>query len=283
MTPAKPIHEMKLQAICDILAETQEGLTGSEISQLLEQCSIQDLETPEKGVPTDGFFMKPKKSKRLYIALSNQQKRDNSSSSVLLFIKAAMNPARYIDKKDLYDSRLLKLNVGLSFTGMKLTETNEFIQVQESQTLSDAQRLATNFKTKLEQRHTHPTILTYCTPELVSNNYFHAVFEASKSVAEIIRQKSGLSLDGVELVEDAFGIGKKGYPILAINTLESETEKSEQRGFKNLVMGLMGMFRNPAAHEPKFSWPMSEQDALDIMSLISLIHRKLDYAVKTNV
>lgn len=283
MTSAKPIHEMKLQAICDILAETQEGLTGSEISQLLEQCSIQDLETPQRGVPNNAFIMRPKKSKRLYIALSNQQKRDNSSSVIYFFIKAVMDPARYIDNQSLYDSRLSKLNVALSFTGMKLTEANEFIQVKESETLSDAQKLATNFKTKLEQRHIHPTILLYCTPELVINNYFHSVFEASKSVAEVIRQKSGLSSDGVELVEEAFGIGKKGYPILAINSVESETEKSEQRGFKNLVMGIMGMFRNTAAHKPKISWPMSEQDALDIMSMISLIHRKLDDAVKTNI
>lgn len=283
MTYAKLIHELKLQAICDILAETQEGLTGREISQLLEQCSIPDLESSERGVPKDSIIMKPKKSKRLYIALSNQQKRDNSSSVIFFFIKVVMDPVRYIDNQSLYDTRLSKLNVALSFTGLKLTEANEFIKVKESETLSDAQRLATNFKTKLEQRHIHPTILLYCTPELVSNNYFHSVFEASKSVAEIIRQKSGLSSDGVRLVEEAFGIGNKGFPILAINTLVSETEKSEQRGFKNIVMGLMRMFRNRAAHEPKISWPMSEQDALDIMSMISLIHRKLDDAVKTNI
>lgn len=282
MTSSNLIHEMKLQAICDILAETQEGLTGSEISQLLQQCSIQDLENPGRGALPNEFFMKLKKSKRLYAALSNQQNRDNSSSGILNFIKAAMDPARYIDNKDLYDSRLSKLNVALSFTGMKLTETNTFVQIQKSETLSDAQRLATNFKTKLEQRNTHASILTYCTPELISNNYFHAVLEASKSVAAVIRQKSGLNSDGVKLVEDAFGIGKKSYPILAINTLVSETEKSEHTGFMNLVIGLMGMFRNPTAHEPKISWPMSEQDALDIMSLISLIHRKLDDAVKTN-
>ncbi|EPU8175257.1 MULTISPECIES: TIGR02391 family protein [Enterobacterales] len=39
--------------------------------------------------------------------------------------------------------------------------------------------------------------------------------------------------------------------------------------------------RNPLAHAPKTNWPMSELDALDILTLVSLIHRKLDGAHKT--
>jgi hypothetical protein len=35
-------------------------------------------------------------------------------------------------------------------------------------------------------------------------------------------------------------------------------------------------FRNPTAHEPKIYWPINEQDALDLLSLISLLHRRLD-------
>jgi len=65
-------------------------------------------------------------------------------------------------------------------------------------------------------------------------------------------------------------------PILAINTLKTETEVSEQKGFSNILVGLFGAVRNPTAHAPKVTWTMSEIDALDVLSLISFVHRKLD-------
>jgi uncharacterized protein (TIGR02391 family) len=64
--------------------------------------------------------------------------------------------------------------------------------------------------------------------------------------------------------------------VLAINQLVTETDKGEQRGFINLLTGLFGTIRNPLAHNPKVEWDMSEQDALDILTMASLIHRKLD-------
>ena len=46
------------------------------------------------------------------------------------------------------------------------------------------------------------------------------------------------------------------------------------------MVGLFGTVRNPTAHAPKIVWPMTEQDALDILSLVSFVHRKLDNATK---
>jgi len=48
----------------------------------------------------------------------------------------------------------------------------------------------------------------------------------------------------------------------------------------NLLKGVFGTFRNTTAHAPKITWEINEQDALDILSMISLIHRKLDKAVE---
>ena len=39
-----------------------------------------------------------------------------------------------------------------------------------------------------------------------------------------------------------------------------------------------GMFRNPEAHEPKVLWNIEEQDALEILGIISYCHRRLDNA-----
>ena len=66
---------------------------------------------------------------------------------------------------------------------------------------------------------------------------------------------------------------------MAFNTLRTESEQSEQGGLANLMKGAFGTFRNPAAHTPKVKWPVSEADALDLLTTLSLIHRRLDGAV----
>lgn len=55
---------------------------------------------------------------------------------------------------------------------------------------------------------------------------------------------------------------------------------SEQRGFMNLLKGVFGTFRNTTAHAPKITWKIEKEDALDILSMISLIHRRLDKAIE---
>ena len=66
--------------------------------------------------------------------------------------------------------------------------------------------------------------------------------------------------------------------MLAINPLRTDSERSEQKGFANLVRGAFGMFRNTTAHEARIHWTMSKSDAEDLLSLVSLIHRRLDGA-----
>jgi uncharacterized protein (TIGR02391 family) len=67
--------------------------------------------------------------------------------------------------------------------------------------------------------------------------------------------------------------------LLAINSLQTETERSEHKGFAALLKGCFAAIRNPLAHEPKILW-QGEDDAADYLSLISLVHRKLDDAVR---
>jgi uncharacterized protein (TIGR02391 family) len=67
-------------------------------------------------------------------------------------------------------------------------------------------------------------------------------------------------------------------PMLAINSLITDSERSEQRGFANLVKGIFGMFRNPTAHAARVHWTMEKKDAEDLLSVVSLIHRRIDAA-----
>lgn len=47
----------------------------------------------------------------------------------------------------------------------------------------------------------------------------------------------------------------------------------------NLLKGMFGTFRNVTA--PKIHWNITEQDAMDLLTLCSLLHRRLDAAVRT--
>lgn len=70
------------------------------------------------------------------------------------------------------------------------------------------------------------------------------------------------------------------HPVLVINDYETKQQKDEQKGFEAIMEGIVNMFRNPQAHQPKIEWPMTEQDALEILSLLSYCHRRLDNAKK---
>ena len=78
--------------------------------------------------------------------------------------------------------------------------------------------------------------------------------------------------------------GESGFPseFLAFNTLRTETEKTQHIGFAALLKGCFMAVRNPLAHEPKIMWD-GEDDAADYFTLISLLHRKLDDCVHTEI
>jgi uncharacterized protein (TIGR02391 family) len=127
----------------------------------------------------------------------------------------------------------------------------------------------------------HPDVLQFCRAELLQNNHFHAVLEATRSVSDKLRKLTGLPGDAGELAEMALSLGKAGMPFLAFNTLQTDSERSEQKGLKNLMAGFFGTFRNTTAHAPKITWSMSEQDALDLLTMASFLHRRLDAEART--
>ena len=266
-----PFNRQVLQEISNILGDTAQGLTGSEIGQLLASCGIED--------PVPGMT----KRHRLFDALYNRQQIDRCGNNIIAFIQASMNPVRYIQNQEVFSKRKDELNKVLSFSGLVIREDGKIQKTDIATTINEAQNRASRLRRTLQNRQVHPDVLRFCRAELLQENYFHTVFEATKSVADKIREKSGLSSDGSKLVDEAFGIGNRGNPVLAFNTLQTETEHSEHIGLMNLLKGLFGTFRNITAHEPKIKWIIKEQDAMDILTLASLLHRRLDEAVKTNI
>ena len=176
-----------------------------------------------------------------------------------------------------FESRRKELNIVLAFSGLEYGADGRFRTCAAAQTLDQAEERARTLRAKFQGRRIHAEVLKYCRAELLQDNYFHAVFEAAKGLAQRIREMSGVHLDGAALVDRVFNID---HPILAINSLRTETEKSEHKGFAALLKGCFAAVRNPLAHEPKILW-QGEDDAADYLSLISLLHRKLDESFPT--
>ena len=267
MAIIKNIDLGSLESICKILGDTNNGISGTEISKYLAETSIKDPQ------------LNSTKWKRLYDALSTKQSEDRCSNNILAFIKYVLRPSRHIHRKEWFKNIRTELNYVLSFEGFELTESGDIRETDKVKTFSEAEERAQNLRKTLLDRKIHSDILTFCKAELLVDNYFHAVFEATKSIGEKIRIKTNLTADGSELVDQAFSYKGK-IPYLALNNLTTESHESEQKGFMNLLKGVFGTFRNTTAHAPKITWEVNEQDALDTLSMISLIHRKLDKAIE---
>jgi Protein of unknown function (Hypoth_ymh) len=125
-----------------------------------------------------------------------------------------MSPVNYREKRALFDTRRHALNEVLAFAGWQLGEDGQLRHVEKATTLSQAAERAGRLRSELQRRRVHPDVLHFCKAELVQENYFHAVLEATKSVADKIRQKTGLTSDGAPLVDAAFGHSAGRYPLL---------------------------------------------------------------------
>jgi uncharacterized protein (TIGR02391 family) len=216
------------------------------------------------------------KWERMLLALSERQKRDRCGNNVFRFLLAILHPARFQNRNQEFEAFRLTANYQLSFYGLSIDEKGRARQVEAATTISEATQRANELRSELTHRNVHADVLRFCKAELLQENYFHCVLEATKSVAQKIRDMTGLEGDGGAIVDQAFSIKT---PMLALNTLQSESEQSEQKGFANLLKGVFGTFRNVLAHAPKITWGVNRTDAMDALTILSYIHRRLDEAV----
>jgi hypothetical protein len=145
---------------------------------------------------------------------------------LIMFINRAMAPARYTRNPELFRRRQDELNVALAFVGYAVRDDGKVVHTTRENTIQGARARAGRLRHLLEDRNTHPEVLKYCRAELLEDNYFHAVLEVVKGVAERLREMSGLTSDGAELVNQALSTKT---PLVLLNSLNSDTEQSEQR------------------------------------------------------
>jgi uncharacterized protein (TIGR02391 family) len=266
-TPQPPWPDAVLEKLCAVLASTEwPGLSGSELGRQLQISKIAD--------PDPDFT----KRHRLLNALAGRQNSDQSSHRLVTFVVGALAPARYIDDPARFDALQHRTNEVLAMVGLRVTDEGKMARVRQAQTLDQVAELAGRLRGAMKRRAVHPQVLVYCEVEVLRRSIFHAVFEATKGLAERIRKMTGSTLDGAELVDACFA---KVDPVIRINAHGTKSETSEHSGFANLLRGVFGTFRNPVAHAPRTEWTVSEADALDLFSTLSYLHRRLDQATVT--
>jgi uncharacterized protein (TIGR02391 family) len=251
----------QLESIAQVLGDTNTGLTGTEIAHTLQKARMKDVDPNNT------------KWRRIYNAFITRQNSTQTGNCVINFIHYALEPARYIGKGEIFELRREGVNLVLAFRGLQFLPTGKFGIITQAQTLREAERRAKYLRNKLSEREVHPDVLDFCRAELLEDNYFHAVLEAVKSIDSKLRQRSGIDADGSELYDTVLG---GNQPQLRINEFRTKSHRSEQRGFVNLLKGLYGTFRNPTAHEARVEWYMGEADALDLLSIVSYAHRRID-------
>lgn len=271
--PPNPTYSYALvQAVCDVLGQTDyPGLTGAEIDKLLSSI---------KSSPRNKSV---NKRTGLLDSLYGAQK---ANGKVLVsFLNRAIAPQRYVGDPQRFESLRQQLNEVLIFDELEINKAGKVARASKrASTLSEAAKLTGRLHTELRHRAVHELLFTYCSEELVNQSLFHALTEAAKSIPQRVRELSGQSGDGWILFNAAFGHrdGKNRIePTLFINGYVTESEQIEHEGFRSLLVGIHGHYRNPRAHSSRINSEEDLNDFFDAMSLFSYIHRRLDEA-RTN-
>lgn len=262
-TPNLIFSQSQLQAIADALGATEGGLTGSEIGHLLRVARMADPDPAST------------KRHRLFNALVLSQNTKGHRRNILEFVRQALAPPYHARDPGRFEPLRAQVNQALAFAGMAVQPSGKIVAADAVSTLPEAARRARELRADLLARDVHPDVLACCREELLVDDYFHAIFEATKSLALKLRSRTGLDSDGGELIDRSLG---GDQPMLAINPLSSMSERSEQKGYVHMLKGLFGLFRNPMAHEARVRWAVDKRDAEDVLSLVSLAHRRLDGA-----
>jgi uncharacterized protein (TIGR02391 family) len=259
----QPFTDAAVEAICRALAE---AVAARQIAALI--APLRTYETPADRAGA--------KWRRLFGAVAAAQQRQGDGRPLLRLVTEIMAPVRFYSSDD-FESHRAAVNERLVMYGYAVRADGRIEQTDRALTLSEAQQRADGMRAELERRGVHRDVLRFCRPELMQRDYFHAVLEASKSVADRLRGMTGVSADGSKLV-DVTCMASSGMPMVTFNGFTTEWEKSEQRGVATVIKGMFSMYRNPTAHAPRLVWATSEQDALDALTLASMIHRRLDEA-----
>lgn len=114
-----------------------------------------------------------------------------------------------------------------------------------------------------------PEIAQAALPLYRIGDYRGAVIRACEVLTIVIRDRTGLKLDGTALTNQAF---KQEGGLLVIAHGTDETARSQRAGLADLMRGTMAAIRNAYVHDPRRQ-PKPEMAARHLALLSTLVHQ----------
>jgi uncharacterized protein (TIGR02391 family) len=254
-----PFSPEALERLAQIIGE---NYTGSQITSVFSRSGY-----PE--IVHDGGT----KWRFVVEALEQLQRRgSNRPQHVIKVLQTICSPQGWIEQRPKYESFLSAINQVLEFYGLQVRDDGTFHTQRER--ASTVRHTKGADERAFDDRGFHPMVIKHGKSHFSRGAFFHAVFEVCKAFDAEVKTKSGFDEHGQSLMGKALSLSGP----LKINSQRSQSERDEQDGIKFLCMGLMNAVRNPQAHEPELSWPMSKDDALDVLALTSFLFRKIESA-----
>jgi len=258
-----PFPDEILEHIAGLISETR---SGSEITRFFKAANYSEF--VHNGSTKKWFVLN---------CLRDLNNRSDDAYHVIKIIEKLADPKQYIRAPELHGEILDGLNQALVFHGLEVNRDNRV--VLSNNVVPRAPADVPNNKPEIElykKLCLHPKISEVSEKLFVDGHYAQAIFEAFKTVNNAVKKKSGLSnRDGQSLMASAFS---GDPPPLVLNSLQTQSEKDEQEGFKFLFMGAMVGIRNPKAHDHvKQTDPIR---TLYYLAFASLLMMRIDESIR---
>jgi uncharacterized protein (TIGR02391 family) len=132
-------------------------------------------------------------------------------------------------------------------------------------TENNNQRVAAGFEDLL-----HPIVQQAGLHFYRDGYYREAVLNSVIAIFDLIRDRTGIQLDGANLVTEAFALDRAK---LVLSELETESGKNDQKGFMQIMQGMYLGIRNPKAHSLQHD--LDERKTAEYLVFASLVVRRV--------
>ncbi len=141
----QPFPAQTIEAVAGILGATEDGLTNTEIANILAAKGINDpVAEASKAhalVRAGLAYVPMSKRERIRRALASNQEKTGTGNALVAFITHAMNPQRYVQTPAIFEDRRQLLDEVLVFVGLRVTDQGKVARAQRATTLSEAAEL----------------------------------------------------------------------------------------------------------------------------------------------
>lgn len=278
MITVPSIDPTYLTMICDALVSLDDVISDGELGILLLSSDIPDA-NPNAS-----------RHRRLLTAMIAEQERARCADSIAKFLRRTGYHIKTKRGEDAYKRYIREMNQILSFAGLELDNNANLDKAslkpqvdgaKHMYVAPEAEERAKQLKSLIRARHLHPDLELSCRAEFfVEPGYFVFLTEATKVLLEKVKSKSNLRVDNPGIAEQAFAFPWKGEPVLAFNQFEADSDRSEQFSLMVLLKAMFLIVQDEQSGKYRHGWKLSQDDALDLLTMISFFHRKIDKAKK---